>query len=158
MANSHTLGTYFSPDVMSRHRGAKHRRRYELLGGISLLSPGTFYPLSDGPSIQNHRITMTCFRTCSRRHARSQAGLCHCTNLLMSDRGLANLRAPPLLFGETAPVKLPTRHCPQPGSRVYVRTPAIKGWYFKNGSTQTGVHASKPPTYPTSGPVFSVKL
>ena len=26
-------------DVMSRHRGAKPRRRYELLGGISLLSP-----------------------------------------------------------------------------------------------------------------------
>src|SRR5216110_837544 len=25
-------------DVMSRHRGAKHRRRYERLGGISLLS------------------------------------------------------------------------------------------------------------------------
>src|SRR5690606_40548171 len=25
--------------VMSRHRGAKLRRRYELLGGISLLSP-----------------------------------------------------------------------------------------------------------------------
>ena len=26
-------------DVMSRHRGAKHPRRYGLLGGISLLSP-----------------------------------------------------------------------------------------------------------------------
>ena len=26
-------------DVMSRHRGAKHCRRYGLLGGISLLSP-----------------------------------------------------------------------------------------------------------------------
>lgn len=26
------------------------------------------------------------FRTCSRRHARSQASLCHCTNLLMSDQ------------------------------------------------------------------------
>ena len=26
-------------DEMSRHRGAKHRRRCELLGGISLLSP-----------------------------------------------------------------------------------------------------------------------
>ncbi len=26
-------------DETSRHRGAKHRRRYELLGGISLLSP-----------------------------------------------------------------------------------------------------------------------
>ena len=62
----------------------------------------TFYPLSDGPSIQNHRITMTCFRTCSSRHSRSQASLCHCTNLLMSDR-LANLRAPPLLFGRRPP-------------------------------------------------------
>ena len=27
-------------DAMSRHRGAKHRRRCELSGGISLLSPG----------------------------------------------------------------------------------------------------------------------
>src|SRR5574344_959748 len=27
-------------DVMSRHRGAKHHRLCELLGGISLLSPG----------------------------------------------------------------------------------------------------------------------
>ena len=29
-------------DVMSRHRGAKHCRRYELLGSISLLSPAYF--------------------------------------------------------------------------------------------------------------------
>ena len=27
-------------DMTSRHRGAKHRRRYERSGGISLLSPG----------------------------------------------------------------------------------------------------------------------
>ena len=27
-------------DVTSRHRGANHHRLYELLGGISLLSPG----------------------------------------------------------------------------------------------------------------------
>ena len=32
-------------DVTSRHRGAKQRRRYELLGAISLLSPA--YLLSD---------------------------------------------------------------------------------------------------------------
>ena len=73
-------------DVMSRHRGAKHRRRCELLGGISLLSPGTFYPLSDGPSIQNHRITKTYFRTCSSCQTRSQARLCLYTNLTISDR------------------------------------------------------------------------
>nr|CBA31920.1 hypothetical protein Csp_D29530 [Curvibacter putative symbiont of Hydra magnipapillata]CBA31944.1 hypothetical protein Csp_D29650 [Curvibacter putative symbiont of Hydra magnipapillata] len=31
----------------------------------------TFYPLSDGPSIQNHRITMSCFRICSTCQSRS---------------------------------------------------------------------------------------
>src|SRR6187397_2413948 len=51
-------------DVMSRHRGAKPPRRYGLLGEISLLSRRTFYPLSDGPSTWNHRITMADFRLC----------------------------------------------------------------------------------------------
>ena len=46
----------------------------------------TFYPLSDGPSIQNHRITMTCFRTCSTCPSRSQARLCHYTFSTISDR------------------------------------------------------------------------
>src|SRR6056297_1002698 len=53
------------------------------------------------------------------------------------------------LWEETAPVKLPTTHCPRTGLRSRVRTPITPGWYFKDGSTQTGVHASKPPTYPT---------
>ena len=46
----------------------------------------TFYPLSDGPSIQNHRITKTYFRTCSTRQSRSQAPLCLYTLGTMSDR------------------------------------------------------------------------
>ena len=46
----------------------------------------TFYPLSDGPSTRDHRITMTDFRLCSNRHSRSQAGLCHCTQRPISDR------------------------------------------------------------------------
>ena len=49
-------------DALSRHRGAKPPRRYELLGEISLLSPGCFYPLSDGPSMRYHRITKSDFR------------------------------------------------------------------------------------------------
>ncbi len=73
-------------DVMSRHRGAKHCRRYELLGSISLYPRRTFYPLSDGPSTQNHRITMTDFRLCSTCQSHSQAGLCHCTLRTISDR------------------------------------------------------------------------
>ncbi len=37
-------------DATSRHRGAEPPRRCELLGEISLLSRGSFYPLSDGNS------------------------------------------------------------------------------------------------------------
>src|SRR5213596_2031850 len=66
-------------DVMSRHRGAKPPRRYELLGRSACYPRRTFYPLSDGPSIQNHRITLTCFRTCSTCQSRSQARFCQCT-------------------------------------------------------------------------------
>ncbi len=62
-------------DVTNRHRGAKPPRRYELLGEISLLSRSTFYPLSDSPSIQNCRITLACFRTCSACLPHSQAPL-----------------------------------------------------------------------------------
>src|SRR5213594_2769241 len=44
----------------------------------------TFYPLSDGPSIQNRRITKPCFRTCSTCGSRSQAPLCLYTLWLIS--------------------------------------------------------------------------
>ncbi len=54
---------------------------------FSLLSPEYLLSVEAmALPFDNDRITMTCFRTCSRRHARSQAGLCHCTNLLMSDQ------------------------------------------------------------------------
>src|ERR1700676_994257 len=55
----------------------------------------TFYPLSDGPSTWDHRITMTDFRLCSTCRSRSQAGLCHCTQRAISDRSeptIARLR------------------------------------------------------------------
>ena len=45
----------------------------------------TFYPLSDGPSIQNHRITKTYFRTCSTCPSRSQAPFCFYTHSMISD-------------------------------------------------------------------------
>src|SRR3970040_1580455 len=47
------------------------------------------------------------------------------------------------------PVKLPTWHCPRPGSRAKVRTPVRSGWYFNDGSTEASAPASTPPTYPT---------
>ena len=48
-------------DATSRHRGAKPCRRYGLLGKISLLSLGTFCPLSDRVSTHHGRITSSSF-------------------------------------------------------------------------------------------------
>src|SRR6266540_6498697 len=49
-------------DVMSRHRGAKQPRRYELLGVISLLSPayllsGVRWPFHEGPPDHYDRLS-----------------------------------------------------------------------------------------------------
>ncbi len=38
----------------------------------------TFYPLSDGPSMRNHRITISVFRPCSASRPHSQARFCYC--------------------------------------------------------------------------------
>ncbi len=73
-------------DVMSRHRGAKRCRRYELWASSACYPRSTFYPLSDGPSTRDHRITKADFRLCSTRQSRSQAGLCLCTRQLISDQ------------------------------------------------------------------------
>src|SRR5204862_2482197 len=73
-------------DVMSRHRGAKRLRRLNAWESSACYPRRTFYPLSDGPSTRNHRITMAVFRLCSTCQSRSQAGLCHCTRRLISDQ------------------------------------------------------------------------
>ena len=54
--------------------------------GSACYPQSTFYPLSDGPSIQNHRITKTVFRPCSTCLSRSQAPFCLCTQCAISDR------------------------------------------------------------------------
>src|SRR5688500_18957188 len=46
----------------------------------------TFYPLSDGNSTLNRRITKACFRTCSTCLSRSQAPLCLCALRTISNR------------------------------------------------------------------------
>ena len=52
-------------DAMSRHRGAKPPRRYELLGAISLLSPKYLLSVERRRFHSNHRITKPYFRICS---------------------------------------------------------------------------------------------
>ena len=73
-------------DVMSRHRGAKLRRRCELLGGISLLSPEYLlsverWPFHSGPPDHYDRLSSLL------EPSLSQSGwLCHCTQRLLSDQ------------------------------------------------------------------------
>ena len=69
-------------DVNSRARSACYPQR-------------TFYPLSDGPSTRDHRITKACFRSCSSRRSRSQAPFCLYTRRAIADRAegtIARLR------------------------------------------------------------------
>src|SRR5918998_6349791 len=57
-------------------------------------------------------------------------------------------RASVTLWEATAPVKLPTTQGSGPGSRAAVRHQDGEGRYLKDGSTGTGVPASKPTAYP----------
>ena len=100
-------------DAMSRHRGAKPPRRCELWGDQPVIPGVPFYPLSDGPSTQNHRITMTDFRLCSTCWSHSQASLCHYTHQAISIRFELTFVSLRYYLEATAPVKLPTRHCPE---------------------------------------------
>ena len=52
------------------------------------------------------------------------------------------------LWEATAPVKLPTYHCPLPGSLHIVRKSVTEEWYPNIGSIETDVPTSLPPTYP----------
>ena len=157
MANSHTLGTCSSPrmrwadievpnlpvDVSSWGRSACYPR-------------GTFYPLSDGPSIRNHRITMLCFRTWSTCRSLSQAPFCHYTLRPVTNRPEGTFRSLRYAFGGDHPSQ--TTHQTR-SSHLRVRNQTAKGSYFNSGSTNTGVPASKPPTYPTHRlPNYNVKL
>src|SRR6201986_2777241 len=137
-------------DVMSRHRGAKHSRRYGLLGSISLLSPAYLlsverWPTHAGPPDHYDRLSSLLDLLVS------QSGWL--MPLHSNDRfptGLSQpLRASVTLWEATAPVKLPTMHGPEPRFEAAVRHQDRKGWYFKDGTTKASASASKPTTYPT---------
>ena len=95
----------------------------------------TFYPLSDGPSTQNHRITMTDFRLCSTCQSRSQAGLCHCTQQPMSDRPEPTIARLRYSLGGDRPSQT-THHT---GSRTRLHWPRL------DNKTQKGGISRMPP-------------
>ena len=123
--------------------------------GSACYPRSTFYPLSDGQSTQNHRITIPYFRTCSTCMSLSQAPLYYCTLRTVTIRAEGTLGSLRYAFGGDHPSQ--TTH--QAVSPNRVRTQIHKGQYFNVDSTNTGVPASQSPAYPTHYvPKFSAKL
>ena len=63
----------------------------------------TFYPLSDGPSIRNRRITMLKFPSCPTCWSHSQAPLCHCALRPVANRPEGTFRSLRYAFGGDHP-------------------------------------------------------
>ncbi len=103
-------------DAMSRHRGAKPPRRCGLLGRSACYPQGSFYPLSDGPSMRNHRITKPDFRPCSTCRSRSQAPFCLCTLRMISNHSEGTFGRLRYCLGGDRPSQ--TTHLTRSSSRI----------------------------------------
>ncbi len=97
----------------------------------------TFYPLSDGPSMRNHRITMLYFRTCSTCMSHSQAPLCHCTLRTVAKRAEGTFRSLRYSFGGDHPSQ--TTH--------HALSPYQKG--LGPEQTKAGISTAAPPRLAT---------
>ena len=144
-------------DVTSRHRGAKPPRRYELLGGISLLSPEyllSFERCSFHTLAPDHYAPVSCLLGMSA--SQSSALMPLHSERPVTDRPEGTFGSLRYAFGGDHPSQT-THQSMSPYPRVRIQT--NKGSYFNSGSTNTGVPASKPPTYPTHHvPRFNDKL
>ena len=87
--------------------------------GSACYPQGSFYPLSDDPSIRNRRITKSCFRTCSTCQSRSQAPLCLCTLRLISIQPEGTFERLRYSFGGDRPSQ--TAHLTMSPDRIHGR-------------------------------------
>ena len=144
-------------DVTSRHRGAKPLRRYELLGGISLLSPEyllsferrTFHTAPpDHYALVSYLLGLYASQSSALMPLHSEAGY-------QSAGGY--LEKPPLRFWRRPPQSNYPPINVLPNKEVRIQT--NEGLYFNNDSADAGTSASLSPTYPTQHvPGFNDKL
>ena len=127
-------------DVTSRHRGAKPPRRYELLGGISLLSPEyllSFERRSFHTHPPDHYAPVSCLLGMSASQSSALMPLHSVRPVTNRPEGtFGSLR---YAFGGDHPSQT-THQAVSPQLRVRPQT--AKGPYFKDGSTRAGAHAS----------------
>ena len=92
----------------------------------------TFYPLSDGPSMRNHRITISVFRPCSTCKSHSQAPLCYCTLRTVTKRAEGTFESLRYSFGGDHPSQT-THHALFPL------------WGLDSKQTKVGISTVTPP-------------
>jgi hypothetical protein len=82
------------------------------------------------------------------RRPHSQACLCPYTPYTVTVRAEQTFERLRYILGGNRPSQT-ARQALSPALLAWIRTPTIQGWYFTDDSTQTGVQASKSPTYAT---------
>ena len=105
----------------------------------------TFYPLSDGPSTQNHRITKSDFRLCSTCLSHSQAGLCLYTLQVISKHLEPTFERLRYILGGDRPSQT---------TRLIVSLTRIHGCRLETEQTKGGISPLTPRT--PKGPVHSL--
>ena len=90
--------------------------------GSACYPRSTFYPLSDGPSIRNRRITMLQFPAWAACRPHSQAPFCHYTLLPVTNRHEGTFRSLRYAFGGDHPSQT-TRQARSLQSRLVPRQP-----------------------------------
>ena len=97
----------------------------------------TFYPLSDGPSTQNHRITKSDFRLCSTCLSHSQAGLCLYTLQVISKHLEPTFERLRYILGGDRPSQT---------TRLIVSLHRIHGSRLETEQTKGGISPLAPPS------------
>ena len=108
--------------------------------GSACYPRSTFYPLSDGPSMRNRRITKLWFPTCSACRPPSQAPLCLYTLRPVTNRPEGTFRSLRYAFGGDHPSQTTrqARSMPrmldsrQPKGRISTSAPRILAYPFRS--------------------------
>ena len=103
----------------------------------------TFYPLSDGPSIQNHRITKAYFRTCSTCWSRSQAPLYLYALRTISNRAEGTFARLRYILGGDRPSQ--TTHLALFRTRIHGIL--LEAQYVKGGISRLAPRQPQPPLH-----------
>ena len=111
--------------------------------GSACYPRSTFYPLSDGPSMRNRRITMLWFPTCSTCTSPSQAPFCHCTLRPVTIRPEGTFRSLRYAFGGDHPSQTTRQTL---SSTKELETRQMKGRISTTAPTglASGIHCLRP--------------